>query len=139
MDYVVNFSSEFQGWLEDQPEDLQDTVLMYIRLLEQYGPQLSRPQADTLVGSALSNLKELRVQHRGEPYRLLYAFDPNRQALILLGGNKASDKRWYEIMIPKAEAIFKAHLKNLQEEDNETKNLEQQSKDKKIRPRKTRK
>jgi hypothetical protein len=125
---------------------LQDTVLMYIRLLEQYGPHLGRPQADTLAGSKFSNLKELRVQHRGEPYRLLYAFDPNRQALILLGGNKASDKRWYETMIPKAEAIFNTHLKNLQEADDEnTKNLEQQGKDKpkdqtkNIRSRKTRK
>lgn len=138
MPYVVNFSGEFQEWLEEQEEDLQDTVLMYIRLLEQYGPQLGRPQADTLTGSKLSNLKELRVQHRGEPYRLLYAFDPKREALILLGGNKANDKRWYETMIPKAEAIFKEHLQTLLEEDDENtktpKQAKKQNKNRKTRP-----
>lgn len=140
MAHIVNFSSEFQSWLVEQPEDLQDTVLMYVRLLEEYGPQLSRPHADTLTGTRLRNLKELRVQHRGEPYRLLYAFDPLRQALILIGGNKAGDKRWYETMIPKAEAIFYAHLKNLQEEDDEdTKPTKKQSENKKTKPAKKRK
>jgi hypothetical protein len=98
---------------------LQDTILMHIRLLEQYGPQLSRPYADTLANAKLRNLKELRVKYRGEPYRLLYAFDPKRQALLLIGGNKAGDKQWYETMIPKAEAIFDKHLKKLQEENND--------------------
>ncbi len=85
-------------------------------MLEEHGPQLGRPYADTLEGSRLSNLKELRVQHRGEPYRVLYAFDPERQALLLVGGNKAGDKRWYRWMIPLAETIFERHLKNLEKE-----------------------
>lgn len=55
------------------------------------------------------------MQHRGEPYRILYAFDPHREALLILGGNKAGDKRWYKKMIPLAEAIFNQHLLELGE------------------------
>jgi hypothetical protein len=61
-------------------------------------------------------LKELRVQHKGEPYRILFAFDPRREALLLLAGNKAGDKRWYEKMIPLAENLFQKHLENLDKE-----------------------
>jgi hypothetical protein len=75
MTYAINFSDEFRDWFDAQQGDLQDTILMHIRLLEQYGPQLSRPYADTL---ANSKLRKLRVKYRGEPYRLLYAFDPKR-------------------------------------------------------------
>ena len=117
MPYVVNVSAEFERWFEVQDEGVQDAVAFAVGLLEERGPQLRRPYADTLEGSRLSNLKELRVQHRGEPYRILYAFDPEREALLLVGGNKAGDKRWYTRMIPLAEAIFERHLANLNEED----------------------
>ena len=63
----------------------------------------------------LSNLKELRVQYKGEPYRILFAFDPMREALLLVGGNKAGNKNWYDEMIPVAEEIFERHLKTLKE------------------------
>ena len=81
------------------------------------GPHLRRPYADTLGETRLSNLKELRVQHRGEPYRILFAFDPKREALLLVGGSKAGDKRWYRKMIPVAEAIFEDHLAALDKEE----------------------
>lgn len=113
MAYVVNTSKEFESWFVQQEEDLQDRVAASVGLLEEQGPQLRRPHADTLEGSTLSNLKELRVQHRGEPYRILYAFDPKREALLLIGGNKAGDKRWYKKMIPIAEAIYARHLETL--------------------------
>lgn len=92
-------------------------MLAHIEVLRERGPQLSRPRADTLKGSRLTNLKELRVQHRGEPYRILYAFDPKRQGVLLIGGNKAGDKKWYDKMIPRAEKLFEAHLKTLEQED----------------------
>jgi hypothetical protein len=119
MPFTVKFSAELKNWFDQQERPLQRTVLFTVALLEQYGPQLSRPYADTLKGSSLKNLKELRVQHRGEPYRILYAFDPKREALLLIGGNKASDKRWYERMIKQAEAIFEVHLQALEKEDND--------------------
>ena len=116
MAFVVNASEEFKEWFSILELALQRTVTAHVEQLEAQGPQLKRPYADTLEGSRLSNLKELRVQYRGEPYRILYAFDPKRQALLLVGGNKAGDKRWYKRMIPTAEAIFERHLETLAEE-----------------------
>ncbi len=119
MPFTVNTSVEFDSWFTLLEEALQDDILFVVRLLEEHGPQLRRPYADTLEGTSLSNLKELRVQHRGEPYRILFVFDPKREALLLIGGNKAGDKRWYKRMIPSAEAIFEQHLETLEKgEDN---------------------
>ena len=84
-------------------------------LLKLEGPLLGRPYVDTLKGSQYPNLKELRVQHRGEPWRILFAFDPLRQAIVLVGGNKTRDKRWYEKNIPIAETRFNEHLAALEE------------------------
>jgi hypothetical protein len=87
----------------------------------EHGPNLRRPYADTLKGSKISNLKELRVQHKGDHYRILFAFDPKREALLLVGGDKTGDKRWYDKMIPLAEKIFAKHLEMLKKEKKEDK------------------
>jgi hypothetical protein len=130
MRYTVNFSAEFREWWNPLGRDLKQDILRTVRLLEEYGPNLSRPHADTLTGSKLKNLKELRVQHRGEPYRILFAFDPKREAWLLIGGNKAGDKKWYKQMIPLAETIFEAHLEKLRkEEEDEKKNKKQSQKE----------
>lgn len=60
-----------------------------------------------------SHMRELRIQHEGRPYRVLYAFDPIRVALLLLGGDKTGDERWYEKMVPKADAIYEEHLRTI--------------------------
>ena len=86
-----------------------------LRLLQLEGPLLGRPYVDTLKGSQYPNLKELRVQHRGEPWRIFFAFDPLRQAIVLVGGNKTGDKRWYEKNMPIAENRFAQHLAELEE------------------------
>lgn len=117
MPYTVNTSEEFEAWFADLAENLQDDIAFSVGLLRERDYQLSRPYADTLEDSTLSNLKELRVQHRGNPYRILFAFDPKREALLLIGGNKAGDKRCYKRMIPIAEAIFEKHLETLDKED----------------------
>jgi len=116
MSFVVNISDEFETWFLEQEDELQNRISAMVNLLSEHGPNLRRPFADTLEGSKLSNLKELRVQHQGEPYRILFAFDPVRQALLLIGGNKAGDKNWYKKMIPIAEEIFKKHLETLEKE-----------------------
>lgn len=120
MPFAVNTSDEFDNWFSKLEEALQDDILFVVRLLQEHGPQLRRPYADTLEGTSLSNLKELRVQHRGEPYRILFAFDPKREALLLIGGSKAGDKRWYKRMIPLAEAIFVKHLETLEDGNGKT-------------------
>jgi hypothetical protein len=65
--------------------------------------------------------KELSVKHKGDPYRILFAFDPKREALLLAGGDKTGDKRWYDKMIPLAEKIFAKHLETLEKEKEEGK------------------
>lgn len=116
--YKVVFSPEFTEWFDLLDDDEQDTVSVHIRALQQYGHQLGRPYADTLKNSKIPNLKELRVQHAGKPYRALYVFDPLRKAVMLCGGDKTGNKRFYKDIIPIAEEIYKRHLKELDAKDN---------------------
>lgn len=109
--WKVIYAPTFVEWLNSLSEEEQDSIYYGIDLLEMLGPQLGRPNADTLYGSELSNLKELRIQHDGRPYRAFYAFDPIRQAVMLCGGDKTGNKRFYKKMIPLAEQIFADYLK----------------------------
>jgi hypothetical protein len=61
-------------------------------------------------------MRELRIQHQGEPYRVLYAFDPRRSAILLCGGSKAADKRWYTVNVPLADRLYDEHLDALRRE-----------------------
>lgn len=114
--FAVHASDEFERWWVTCDGALQDTIAAHVGLLEAVGPNLGRPYADTVRGSSLKHLKELRVQHQGRPYRILYAFDPRREALLLVGGTKAGDGRWYRKAIPRAEAIYARHLEALEDD-----------------------
>ena len=83
-------------------------------MLEEYGPALGRPYADTIRESRYSNMKELRVQHQGKPYRILFAFDPRQLAYLILGGDKTGDANWYLEAIRRAEAIYALHLEEIE-------------------------
>ncbi|MBX3409955.1 MAG: type II toxin-antitoxin system RelE/ParE family toxin [Phycisphaeraceae bacterium] len=87
-----------------------------IGILEAVGPGLGRPLVDTLKGSRHANMKELRTQHEGEPYRTLFAFDPRRCAILLIGGNKTGDKRFYNTFIPQADRLYDEHPAELKRE-----------------------
>jgi hypothetical protein len=91
------------------------SIATCVELLESNGPGLGRPYVDTLNGSAYPNMKELRVQHQGRPYRILFAFDPRRNAYLILGGDKTGDKDWYVDAIRRADAIYAQHLKEIGE------------------------
>jgi hypothetical protein len=99
-------------------------VIASLDLLEERGPLLSRPYADTLYGSKVSNLKELRVKIKKAPIRILFAFDPKQQAVILLAGTKQGDKRWYDTNIPVAEKLFNDHLERQLKADKESRRKE---------------
>lgn len=116
MAWVVRFDEELAAWFEDQEEGLQDEILTQVEVLRELGPNLGRPRVDTVKGSAYRNLKELRVQYRGEPWRILFAFDPRRAAILLVGGNKVGDDRWYGRNIPIAERRYRRHLEALERE-----------------------
>lgn len=113
--YKVIFTDHFINWLESLSDDEQDSVLFVIGALKQHGYHLNRPYADTIKDSDLTNLKELRIQHQGKPYRAFFVFDSLRQAVILCGGNKTGDKRFYQKMIPLAKRIYSDYLKELEQ------------------------
>ena len=85
-------------------------------ILRELGPALGRPSVDTVRGSKHANMKELRVQHRGRPYRVLFAFDPRRTAILLIGGNKTGKGRWYKEFVPMADRLHDEHLETLRRE-----------------------
>jgi hypothetical protein len=91
-------------------ENEQIDVDAKVHLLEELGPALGRPHADTVQGSRHANMKELRMQHAGRPYRVMFAFDPRRCAILLLGGDKTGNVRWYDESIPVADNLFDDHL-----------------------------
>lgn len=85
-------------------------------LLQKLGPSLPRIQADLIHSSRHANMKELRIQHSGRPYRVLFAFDPRRCAILLIGGDKTGNKRWYEDFVPVAVGPYDQHLEALKKE-----------------------
>ncbi len=96
MAWEVEVSDEFRDWYESLQTDLRSTIAAAVDRLEANGPELGRPFADTLEGSRFPNMKELRVQYRGRPYRILFIFDPRRNAYLILGGDKSGSGRWYQ-------------------------------------------
>jgi hypothetical protein len=105
----------FDDWFLGLNASEQQDVLAAILVLEQFGPALGRPFVDSLKGTKkVKNLKELRVQHKGKPFRVFFAFDPLRQAVMLCGGDKTGDKHFYKTMIPVAEREFLNYLQELE-------------------------
>ena len=115
MEWDVRFDLDFATWFAGLAEALQDEILAHFVMLRHLGPQLGRPYVDTVAASAFTNMKELRVQFRGKPWRILFAFDPERAAILLVGGSKQGDKRWYKKHIPIADERFRLHLEQLKE------------------------
>jgi hypothetical protein len=106
----IETSDEFIAWYRGLDEDEIESVNFSVDLLEQTGPVLGRPHVDTLKGSRIPNLKELRVQDEGKPLRILFAFDPRRVGYLILGGDKTGDAGWYTTFMPLAEKIYEKHL-----------------------------
>jgi len=112
----VEYTDQFGTWWDALSEDEQEAIATHVELLRQLGPMLGRPYADTVNGSRHPNMKELRTQHRGHPLRTLFAFDPRRCAILLIGGDKAGDAQFYERMIPLADRLYDEHLASLGQE-----------------------
>lgn len=102
----------FENWFDAQTVALQDEVLAHFKILSENGPNLGRPQVDTLNGSKYPNMKELRIQFGGHPIRAFFAFDPKRMAIVLCAADKTglNEKRFYKDMIKLADAEYKKHL-----------------------------
>ena len=113
MSWEVEFTDEFEEWWNDLTEDQQEAITARVQLLEEHGPGLGRPVVDTIVGSRHANMKELRASQDGA-LRILFAFDPRRNAVLLIGGDKSGRwKQWYEVNIPVADDRYDEHLREL--------------------------
>ena len=116
MAYDIEYTDEFGEWWEALSEGEQEDVASVVGLLEAKGPQLPFPHSSGIKGSKRGHMRELRIQHRGNPYRVLYAFDPRRMAILLLGGDKTGDDDWYEKHVPIADKLYDEHLEQLKQE-----------------------
>lgn len=116
MAWEVEYTTEFESWWNDLEEAEQEDIAAYVVLLQKKGPNLDHPYSSKINASKFSHMRELRVQHKGKPYRIFYAFDPRRHAVLLLGGNKTGSNLFYKKMVPLADKIYEQHLCELKEE-----------------------
>ena len=118
MKWVVEIGDEFEPEFNELGEDVRTEILALARLLQQFGPQLKRPHVDTLNGSCHANMKELRFSAADGEWRVAFAFDATRRAILLVAGDKSgfSEKRFYRELIRKADDRFDAHLARLKRE-----------------------
>jgi hypothetical protein len=109
-------TNQFGEWFtssDNVDEDARISIYAVMEVLKNLGPNLGRPYVDSVKGSRHENMKELRVQSKGRPFRIFFAFDPFRQAVLLIGGNKTGDKRFYTRMIPIADTLYDYYLQDL--------------------------
>ncbi|MDE0165542.1 MAG: type II toxin-antitoxin system RelE/ParE family toxin [Bryobacterales bacterium] len=118
MSWVVEIADEFEPEFDALPEDAQTEILALSRLLQQFGPRLGRPRVDTLNGSRHKNMKELRFHTADGQWRVAFAFDTKRKAVLLVAGDKSggSEKRFYRRLIRKADDRFDELLSRLKKE-----------------------
>ena len=123
MTWTVLFHDAFDAEFEALVEDLQDELLAHAKLLATFGPDLGRPTVDTLKGSRHTNMKELRFSWNGQVWRVAFAFDPQRQAILLVGGDKggADQRRFYKRLLAMADARYDDHLVTLSQSTKESK------------------
>jgi hypothetical protein len=119
MRWEVEFHDAFMSEFSEFSEEVQDDLLAHLIRLQEFGPDLGRPHVDTLNGSRCANMKELRFNSAGGVWRVAFAFDPRRHAILLVAGDKSgvSEKRFYKQLIQKADKRFKEHLEQLKEEN----------------------
>lgn len=116
MAWQVEGVDEFASWFLDLSDDEQVAVGRVVELLVEHGPALPFPYSSGIAGSRHRQMRELRIQHRGRPFRVLYAFDPRRAAILLLGGDKTGNNRWYDDNIPVADDRYDDYLREIEKE-----------------------
>ncbi|QKS30276.1 MAG: type II toxin-antitoxin system RelE/ParE family toxin [Candidatus Accumulibacter similis] len=115
MTWPVLLHDDFEAEFMALDESWQDELLAHAKLLAEFGPNLGRPTVDALKGSRYANMKELRFAWQGAVWRVAFAFDPRRQAILLVGGDKggADQRRFYRHLIAVADDRYGDHLASL--------------------------
>ena len=116
MVWNVEYTDEFADWYQSLAETQQDDVAAVGLLLMEQGPQLPFPFSSGINGSKHPHMRELRVQSRGRPLRVFYAFDPRRSAILLIGGDKTGDNRFYERMVSVADKLYDVYIEEIRRE-----------------------
>jgi hypothetical protein len=112
----IEYTDAFQNWWDGLTEAEQEDITSAVGVLEVAGPSLRRPKSGNIDTSRHANMKELIVQHAGRPYRVLYIFDPRRNGILLIGGDKTGNDRWYDEFVPVADKIYDEHLVQIKKE-----------------------
>jgi hypothetical protein len=112
----VEHTDDFEEWWDGLTEGQQEDISAVVLLLMEHGPQLPFPYSSGINGSRHPHMRELRVQSRARPVRVFYAFDPRRSAILLIGGDKTGDDRFYERMIPIADALYDTYIEEIRKE-----------------------
>lgn len=116
MSWDVKYTDEFESWWEGLAASAQYDISASVRQLETRGPQLPFPHSSGLHGSRYGHMRELRIQSAGKPIRIFYAFDPQRTAILLIGGDKTGNARFYQQWIPVADKLYDVYLAELEKE-----------------------
>ena len=116
VEWVVEFVDEFEKWWDTLSESEQEKVAARVQLLIERGPNLGFPYSSNVLTSKFPEMRELRAQAGGDPLRMLYAFDARRAAILLLGGDKTGNDRWYQENVPIADRRFERHLRTIEKE-----------------------
>jgi hypothetical protein len=112
----VEYTDEFGSWWRELDERQQDDIAILVSLLQQKGAALPFPYSSSVEGSRHAHMRELRIQSGGKPLRVFYAFDPRRTAILLIGGDKTGNDRFYETFTPIADRLYDVYLDELRDE-----------------------
>ena len=116
MAWEVEYTDEFGEWWSDLSEEQQDAVVARVELLMEHGPNLPFPYSSDVRSSRHGRMRELRAQQGGRPIRVFYAFDPRRTSILLIGGDKTGNDRFYQEYVPIADDLYDEHLEELRKE-----------------------
>ncbi len=116
MSWRVEYTNEFEDWWHGLTERQQDSIDVGVKLLMQFGPRLPFPYSSDIRGSRHGAMRELRTQSGGHPLRTLYIFDPRRTAILLIGGDKTGNDRFYEQFVPIADGLYDRYLEEIRKE-----------------------
>ena len=116
MPWEVEYTDQFGEWWRNLSENEHDATVARVELLAELGPNLPYPYSSDVRGSRHGRMRELRVQQAGRPIRIFYAFDPKRTAILLIGGDKTVNHRFYQEYVPLADDLYDEHLEELRTE-----------------------
>jgi hypothetical protein len=118
--WIIDRTNEVAQWIAQLNDEAQEAIYKNLLILKNIGPSLGRPYVDSINESKHKNMKELRIQHKKKLFRIFFVFDPERKAILLIGGDKRGDKRFYQRLIPIADKLYDQYLEK-KENGNEKK------------------